>query len=188
MARKYTNNNNSQVCSNICENTSNNDICKNVDHEYMKNIIEKYYWPLRRWIKWDLKHIHRDFYEGVKNLFYWFKVIWGTREWDETWMYEIERHKLKSMLKYFKNSEWSNSESNCKYIQISINLLDIVLNEDGRYEDDYVFPYINMNNAKRFIPNWEKYPPQYVKEEVRDTKALYLYNKIKAMKSFEWWD
>jgi hypothetical protein len=150
-------------------------------------IIEKYYWPIRRWIKWDLKYIHYDIYYGFKNLFYWFKIIWLTREWDESWMFKIEQHKLKSMLKHFKNSECSNAPSAYKYIQISINLLNIVLNEDGRYEDDYVLPYVNMNIAKKFIPNYEKYPPQYIKEELRDTKALYLYNKIKSMKSFEWW-
>lgn len=151
-------------------------------------IIEKYYWPIRRWFVNDLKHIHTDFYKGVRNLLYWFKIIWLDRDWDETWMYEIERHKLKSMLKYFKNSEWSNSESARRYIQISINLLDIILNQDGRYNDDYVLPYVNMCTVQKFIHNYEKYPPQYIKEELRDIKALYLYNKIKYMKSYEWWD
>ena len=67
----------------------------------MKNqdIIEKYYYPVRRWIINDAKYLHYDVYYGFKNLFYWFKIIWKTREWDESYMFEIEQHKLKAMSK-----------------------------------------------------------------------------------------
>lgn len=154
----------------------------------IKKITEKYYWPIRRWITWDLKHIHRDFYKGVKNLLYWFKIIWLDRDWDEASMYKIERHKLKSMLKYFRNTKWIDSESQCRYIQISINLLNIILEQDGRYDDDYVLPYVNVKVIKKFIPHYEALPNKYVKKRLRDIKAIHLYNKIKYMKSYEWWD
>lgn len=39
---------------------------------------------------------------GLKNLKYWFYVIWSNQDNDESDIYEILIHKLKKQIKYFK--------------------------------------------------------------------------------------
>ena len=33
--------------------------------------------------------------QGIKNLLYWFPIIWKDRNFDEHFIYEILKHKLK---------------------------------------------------------------------------------------------
>ena len=52
---------------------------------------------LRRiWLWWehDGKYYHKYFKTGVKNIIYWFPIIWKDRNWDSHYIFEIIKHKL----------------------------------------------------------------------------------------------
>ena len=95
------------------------------------------------------------------------------------------------MLKTLKNNFPDENKNIINKLELSIRLLNIFLCEDERYNDDYKLPYVNMNNSYRFYDYYKsdiyKRNPELFYEDVRDGKALYLYNKIKTNYSELWW-
>ncbi len=72
----------------------------------------------------------RDILESIKNLIYWFPIIWKDRNFDESYIYEILKHKLKyqskSILKY---SIHTSTEKKVKIMNICISLIDKIQKE-----------------------------------------------------------
>jgi len=60
----------------------------------------KWYWRLYRWCKRELPYQHIYFTHGVKNLWKWFWVIWKDRNWDDHYIWEILKTKLKYQSKH----------------------------------------------------------------------------------------
>ena len=65
--------------------------------------------------------------------------------------------------------------------------------KNGTFNKFHVTKHVNFNNIKRFLPNIDidnKNPDRidYIKLELRQRKALYLYNKIRTYRMFTWWD
>jgi hypothetical protein len=52
-------------------------------------------------IKWHIK----QFVHHVKNLIYWFPVIWNDYDWDYIFMLKIMRHKLNNMQNFFNSKD-----------------------------------------------------------------------------------
>jgi hypothetical protein len=46
------------------------------------------------WWNHDGKYYHKYIKQGVKNLIYWFPIIWKDRNWDSHYIFEIMKHKL----------------------------------------------------------------------------------------------
>lgn len=47
----------------------------------------------------------RELYKRITNLMYWFPVIWTDKDWDECFLMAIMEHKIRSMAKYFKETQ-----------------------------------------------------------------------------------
>lgn len=92
-------------------------------------------------------------------------------------------------------------------MNICLKLIDIILEEDQYYRSwldncygsrpikQLPFPvYVNSKNYKRFMPLLEKYRHDdmhlqaHLNISLRQKKALYLYNKIRAYRMECWWD
>jgi len=43
----------------------------------------------------------RDILCGIRNVLYWLSIIWRDRDWDDSFFFEVMRHKIKSMERYF---------------------------------------------------------------------------------------
>lgn len=72
----------------------------------MKKEYNQWYWRLYRWFKWDAKHFHRDVAYGFKNLWKWFPIIWKDRDWDDHFIFEVLKFKIKNTADLFeKKSE-----------------------------------------------------------------------------------
>jgi hypothetical protein len=50
------------------------------------------------WWEHDGKYYHKYFIQGVKNIAYWFPVIWKDRDWDGHYIYEVMKHKLRTCM------------------------------------------------------------------------------------------
>jgi len=132
--------------------------------------------------------------------------IWG-QPWDFAYLLELEQYKLKEMSAYFKKSQLTVGwEFQVRDIELCIKLIDIILEKDQYYRSwlhncygsmpikRLPFPvYVNNKNYKRFIPlarieeiNDFAYPSWV--SVLRQKKALYLYNKIRAYRMECWWD
>ena len=136
-----------------------------------------------------------------------FKRIWG-KPWDSRYLLKLEQYKIREMVAYFKKH---HHLSNWKFVvrdtQICDKLISIVLEEDKHYQGwldvcyggtkriQIPFPvYVNTKNCKRFMPRVEDfYQNNLVLHNgmlisLRQQKALYLYNKIRAYRMQYWWD
>lgn len=142
-----------------------------------------------------------------------FKRIWG-KPWDYGYLLKLEQYKIREMCKYFKKSQlvvgW---ELQVRDLTICDKLIDIILEEDKQYQSwlhsnynisakdrwqnkGLKFPiYVNVRNYKRFLPQ-ARYDAtdmlpfliENFKISLRQRKALYLYNKIRAYRIEHWWD
>lgn len=138
-----------------------------------------------------------------------FKRVWGF-PWDFAYLLQIEQRKLKEMAAYFKKHKrtvgWEFQVRDC---ELCVKLIDIILERDvyymswlnanygneGLYNTNFEkFPkYINLRNYRRFMPmlDLETVNPtmlEHLKISIRQQKAMYLYNKIRAYNMFHWWD
>lgn len=137
-----------------------------------------------------------------------FKRIWG-KPWDYGYLLKLEQYKIREMCEYLKKHhahiDW---ELQVREMTICIKLIDIILEEDKYYlswlhecyghnlHRELSFPvYVNIRNYKRFLPLSN--PEQFVDNNflfphfqvsLRQQKAMYLYNKIRAYCMFAWWD
>jgi len=115
----------------------------------------------------------RNIFQGVKNIKYFFPVIWNDRDWDDWYIYELLHVKLKKMGRYFENSPWlddTEKDQICIEIKEAIVLCERILCYDEygicRFVDeDGNVPCVdiceNENNANKFwdyikdhISNW----------------------------------
>lgn len=140
-----------------------------------------------------------------------FNRIWG-KPWDWEFLLQIEKRKLKEMAEYFKRTQttvgWEFQVRDC---ELCVKLIDIICEKDpyykmwlencygetalknGTFNKFHVTKHVNFNNIKRFLPHIDidnKNPDRidYIKLELRQRKALYLYNKIRTYRMFTWWD
>lgn len=136
-----------------------------------------------------------------------FKRIWG-KPWDYGYLLKLEQYKIREMCKYFKKSQLTVGwELQVRDLAICDKLISIVLEEDKHYKGwldtcyggakrtQIPFPvYVNTKNYKRFMPMVEDFHQNNLVLHngmlisLRQHKALYLYNKIRAYRIQNWWD
>ena len=58
---------------------------------------------IRIWWRWNGRYMHKDFAQGVKNLWKWFPIIWKDRDWDHNFIYTLLAKKLEFQAKYIGN-------------------------------------------------------------------------------------
>ena len=143
--------------------------------------------------------------------------IWG-KPWDFDYLLKLEQYKIREMIAYFKkHHHLSNWKFVVRDMQICDRLISIVLEKDKHYQSwldvnygegrwcynkekiKYVRFHIKVNtkNFKRFFPLAKFDDPivlqhphleDNAKISLRQKKALYLYNKIRAYRMGCWWD
>ena len=114
---------------------------------------------------WDRKTWRRyspmwflEFIRGVQNLVHWFPVIWKDRHWDDHYIFEVLKHKIKLQRKYIVNSN--------RHTRVNIDNRDMtmVLNLIEKIQDDYyaLECYEYENSKFRFEPAGDE---RYVMEK-----------------------
>lgn len=154
----------------------------------------------------------KQFFRGISRWFSYYKVIHKLHDFDWSDILVVEQHQLSKLRdcinKYHDYEGW---EEDVKWMNISLSLLDIVLGDGvaeivedhSTFNGEYYVPahvwrittYVNINNASRFVNNFyvERLNDpnckisEILKSSLRDTKAWYLYNKIRINKLKNWW-
>lgn len=105
----------------------------------MKNENNQWYWKLWRWLVWDAKHLRRDIAQGFRNLWKWLPIIWKDRDWDDHFIFEVLKFKIKNTAKYTeKKQRFVGWEKEVKYMKICETLIDRIQNEYYKMEyQDY---------------------------------------------------
>ena len=118
------------------------------------------------------------------------KILKEDRDYDFEYMLDLEKFKLKRMSEYFSKSQIiSDWERVVKEINLCIKLIDIITEKDPPgylYNGTKKLPYVNTRNYKRFLKYI--YDNNFYRDDLRQTKALYLYNLIRTYRMRSWWD
>jgi hypothetical protein len=102
----------------------------------------EWYWKLYRWFRWDAKHAHRDIAQGFRNLWKWFPIIWKDRDWDDHFIFEVLKFKIKNTADYTeKKQRFVGWENEVRYMRICEKLMGRIQNEyyQTEYQDYYDF-------------------------------------------------
>ena len=155
-----------------------------------------------------------NFFLNIINIIRWIPTLFKDREWDYSFMLEIEQKKLKNMIKWYEQHDYGHLVSGpatVRQMKLAVSLLDIILEKDNWWHIDNAFypeyynfvenkplqstgfvidKYVNTRNYKRFYPLLSD---NAIKQSVwiidlRLQKAWLLYNKLRERYMMHWWD
>jgi len=135
------------------------------------NKYNQWYWKLYRWFKWDTKHLHRDIAQGFRNLWKWLPVIWKDRDWDDFYIFEVLKYKIKNTADYTeKKQRFVGWEKEVRYMRICVKLIERL--QDEHYQSEY-FNYFEENHTFEPIDFNQKLF-EIKSETVRDDLETYI--------------
>jgi hypothetical protein len=97
--------------------------------------MKKFLW----WLRWEAKYAHKDLYQGIKNLVRWFPIIWKDRDWDDHYIFEVLKFKLKNQSKYIGyHNRHVSAKRDAEIMMLCVRLIEKVQDEwYGREYNDY---------------------------------------------------
>ena len=109
----------------------------------MSKEYNEWYWKLYRWFKWEAKHLHRDIAQGFKNLWKWFPIVWKDRDFDDHFIFEVLKFKIKNTTDYFEiKQRFVGWEDEVRYMRICEKLIERI--QSDYYQSEY-FDYCSFN-------------------------------------------
>ena len=119
----------------------------------------------RIWLWWehDGKYYHKYFKQGIKNIWYWFPVIWKDRDWDGHYIFEILQHKLTAQANYIGKRDFhTRAQLDAKRMRLCVKLIKKV------QEEDYTMEYMDYAKDRVWFTDCEDRPGSslYNSEEV----------------------
>lgn len=149
----------------------------------------------------------RNLILGIRNLNYWFRVVWNDRSWDGAYLDYMINHKLEKYLKFYSNPNnyHATEESRLRvlqYLKIAYELSNRVIKDDWatKEESEYVsrFRIYDVpcpDNPKlcelKFDDNGttrERRAEIFAQWDKRRVKTRRLLYKILADRAMTWWD
>ena len=92
--------------------------------------------------KFRYQYYPRNFIVGVGNLIKWAPVIWKDRDWDQHYILEVLKFKIKKTANLFeKNQRFVGWESQVHYMRICEKLIELI--QDEYYSHEYFDYYDN---------------------------------------------
>jgi hypothetical protein len=128
------------------------------------NIFERIYlW----WVR-DGKYYHKDFKQGVKNIWYWLPVIWKDRNWDDHYIFEVLKHKLKAQANEIGTKDrHTRAQLDAKRMNLCVKLIELVQDET------YAMEYMDYHKDRVWFTDCE------------DRPGSSLYNSEVASENFD---
>jgi len=125
---------------------------------------------IRLWWNFDARYYHKDFIQGVKNLWKWFPVIWRDRDWDTNFIYEIIRVKLNNQADYIggKNRH-TRAKRDAELMKLCSRLIQRC--QDDHYDMEYM-DYHESNYNFIDITDDDDIPEKYRKGKKLDIELV----------------
>jgi len=119
----------------------------------------------RIYLWWDMdgRYYHKYFKQGVKNLWYWFPVIWKDRNWDSHYIFDMLQHKLTAQANYIGRRDFhTRAQLDAKRMRLCVKLIKKV------QEEDYTMEYMDYHKDRVWFTDCEDRPGSslYNSEEV----------------------
>lgn len=154
-----------------------------------------------------MKNYLRSIEEGVKNLISWFPIIWKDREYDHYFLFQILRHKLNRMEKFYNGPHaWGLDAPKAAHeMKVCTILLDRIIENDYNREGydahdekwgELEFTTneegnLTITRSKRNFNQeleTEEYKAVFEKEEKLTEQDLEMLFKTIREKIRGWWD
>jgi hypothetical protein len=120
---------------------------------------EKEFWIVRKlkfipsWWNHEGKYYFKMFRTSIKNLIYWFPVIWKDRNWDSHYIFEIMMHKIKAQSKYIGSRDiHTRAKRDAEVMMTCVRLMKLVQN------DTYSSEYSDYHKTKHWFEDLEDKP------------------------------
>lgn len=98
---------------------------------------------IKSWWRWEGQYYHKYFKQGIKNIIYWLPVIWKDRNWDDHYIFEILKHKLKAQAKYIGDRDFhTRAQLDAKRMRLCVKLIQLVQDET------YAMEYMNYHKDR----------------------------------------
>ena len=105
------------------------------------------------WWEHDGRYYHKYFKQGVKNIWYWFPIIWKDRHWDSHYIFEILKHKLKAQANYIgSNDRHTRAQQDARRMRLCIKLMQKI------QDDDYAMEYMDYHKDRIWFTDCEDRP------------------------------
>ncbi len=130
------------------------------------------------WWKFDGRYYHKDFIQGVKNLWKWFPTIWRDRDWDHGFIYEVIKVKLKHQADYIgSHDRHTRAKRDAELMLLCTRLIQRC--QDEHYDMEYMdyhesnYNWVDVDDkpdlkkleieqlSENFDEYFKKYPLQY---------------------------
>lgn len=142
-------------------------------------IVRKIQWvPL--WWNQEGQYLYRNFKIGVKNLIYWFPIIWKDRHWDSHYIFEIMMHKLKAQSKYIGSRNiHTDAKRDAEIMMTCVRLMERINDEfyGTEYSDYHTDKHWFTPTDKEGFSTWDS---KILEENFHDyfTKYPLIYKRV----------
>jgi hypothetical protein len=126
-------------------------------------MIEK----IKLWWRFDGRYYHRNFIQGIKNLWNWFPVIWKDRDWDQYFIYEVLIHKLEKQANYIEQREW-HTEAKRDAEKMRLCALLARIQQEDLYSMEYLdyldqdFEFVPTDETEEYGLQWNLLPQEMI--------------------------
>jgi hypothetical protein len=136
---------------------------------------------IKSWWNNDGKYYHKYIKMGVKNLIYWFPIIWKDRNWDSHYIFEIMKHKLSSQADYIGRRDFhTRAQLDAKRMRLCVKLMKLVQDEFYSHE------YFDYHKTKHWFedvpekPGYSSWESRTLEENFDDYFKKYplIYKKV----------
>lgn len=129
------------------------DFFEDLENSPKPNIFRR----IQLWWNHDGKYYHKYLREGIRNVIYWFPIIWKDRNWDSHYIFEILKHKLKAQAKYIGDRDMhTRAKQDARRMRLCISLMQKV------QEEDYTVEYMGYYGDRHWFTDCEDNPESVV--------------------------
>ena len=176
--------------------------------------MKKFLW----WLRWEAKYAHKDLYQGIKNLVRWFPIIWRDRDWDDHYIFEVLKFKLKNQSKYIGyHNRHVSAKRDAEVMMLCVRLIEKVQDEwygreyfnyhesELKFIDSKTYPGSYEMEIEHISDNYEDYFKKYPRihkqsigkdnheiayriAKINEERAHKLLFKILEQNIRRWWD
>jgi hypothetical protein len=133
------------------------------------------------WWYFEGRYLITNIKLGVKNIIYWFPIIWKDRNWDFKYTLDILKHKLIVQAEYTKEKSLHlNSERDAEKMMLCVRLIEKI------YDDFYSSEYHQYHKIKTWFepvedkPGFSSWKSKQIEENFDDYFKKYplIYKKV----------
>ena len=124
---------------------------------------------IRIWWRWEARHMHRDFAQGVKNLWKWFPTIWKDRDWDHDFIYNMLAKKLEFQANYIGDRGlYTEADHDAKRMRLVVKLIKL------QQESFYAMEYMDYQVTKEYFIHCDEEHYEWKQDTISETFVEYF--------------